>query len=124
MSAPETAGRRQNLVVWDRTGTSSNGRPVVSNTPRQISARIVSGSSDSLSANSSEVGIIMVAVVAEELVVGSSAWEGSLEEWEALTADELKVAQILEIKTKDTIPDVRCRNRYRKVGFMRKGNSP
>lgn len=124
MAAPETAGLRQTLVVWDRTGTASNGRPVVSGTPREVNARIVSGRADSLTSNSSEVGVVMVAVVAEDLIIGSSAWVGTLDDWNSLTTEQLKAAQVLEVKTTDSIPDVRCRNTYRKAGFVRKGNTP
>lgn len=122
MSAPETAGRRQTVVYWQRTGTAPNGRAVLAD-PVEIAVRIVSGSSESLTANSSEVGTQAVVVVDFRPPIGSSMWAGTLADWLATGSGD-PTSVVWEVSSFDEIPDVRCRNFYRKVGLIRKGSRP
>lgn len=126
---PERSGRTQLAVLWPMTSVSSLNEPVLGS-PVEISVRWNTKTSEWLDAQGNEEIRDGIAVVAQDIAIGSLMWlapdqtQGALEQWYG-TGSAGNTAQLFEVKAFNSTPDIKGRHRRRTVNLMRfKGHLP
>lgn len=120
MPPVEHIGINQTAVYWEKVGENIHLEEILA-APREILCRWIDGETELPDAQGNPIAVQAVAVVKEDLVIGSILRLGTLASYigsgSALTDDDIAYIQIT-----NKVPDLDVKNYYRSVGLVRYGN--
>jgi hypothetical protein len=112
----ETFHRHQAAVLWAANGTDTNGEPRV-DSPVEIQVRWQNRRLESRGPETTSVSHDAVAVVAQDVVVGSIMWLGELADLPSPTSNLFRVVEF------QSVPDLKNVFTRRLVLLSKHGNS-
>lgn len=120
MPPVEEIGIHGTAVYWEKLRVDRYGEDILA-APREVECRWIDGQTDLLDAQGNVVTVEAVAVVKEDLVIGSILREGTLSDYpgSANTADDDTVCYV---RLTNKVPDLDNRFFYRSVGLSKYGN--
>lgn len=115
MPAQETICRHQKAVLWAANGFDDYGEPKV-DAAAEITVRWEEGLREAVDPNGNTIAVDAVAVVDQDIVVGSIMWLGLKDD---LATPPVGLKQVVSFSK---IPDVKGRVFRRTVGLIRYSN--
>lgn len=123
MPAFETSGRLQTAVLWRVTGVvDAYGENAVGE-PEEIRVRWQRKRLDTLDAFGNQVTLDGLAVVNEEVAVGSRMFLGTLSDWTGTGSGDPD-DEVMEVVKVSYTPDLKARNVRRTLGLKRYKHDP
>ena len=117
MPQPETSGRLQKAVLWERDGVDDYGQPTVGE-GEELDVRWEFKEEDVLDPRGNPIRVDANAVVSQRIPVGSNMWLGSLNDWPGTGTPEPD-DELMVVVAYQEVPDVRNRVSRRKVYLKR-----
>ncbi len=114
MPSPETADRHQKAVYWAKSSLDDYGKVTIS-AAVEIDVRWGECKGEVVNAQGKNVAIDSKVVVAQDVIIDSILWLGTLEDYTALSA----VSDLMQAVRVDKTFDVKGRNQRRVVSLVR-----
>ena len=114
MPALETRDRKQDAVLWQRSGYDKHGQATVEQ-PVALKVRWEDKFVEVLDPKGNTIGVDATAVVDRNVSVGSIMWLGCLDKLGPGASPQ----GLMEVKAFNSTPDIRNRAQRRTVGLMR-----
>ncbi len=116
----ETAYRRQTALLWRWLRVDGDNEPIV-DAPEEITVRWKWGQTQMAGPQGTPVGVDATVIVAEDIVIGSHMWEGTLDEWLGHSGSGSGSAGdytfLMEVIASNFTPDLKNRNTRRTLGL-------
>lgn len=112
--------RKQDAVLFTKSGYDAFGKPTVSDTPTKLKVRWEDRNEEVTDPQGNTIGTEATVVVDRAITIGSVLWKGSYDD---LPDDLSTLTDLKEVVTYSETPDVKGRNFRRVVRVVRYKNA-